>query len=125
MDWLVPMVDSRVAFAARCCLCRWSARFRPGIWKLPEALAEILLLQPRGCPVPLTWGTRSMIVKKLYVGNLSFKATEEQVQSLFSEDRRAAGFADACCETVLPDSREASALPKCATMPKPKKSSQR
>ena len=26
-----------------------------------------------------------MIVKKLYVGNLSFKATEEQVQSLFSE----------------------------------------
>ncbi len=24
-------------------------------------------------------------MKKLYVGNLSFKATEEQVQSLFSE----------------------------------------
>lgn len=29
--------------------------------------------------------TRSSIVKKLYVGNLSFKATEEQIQALFSE----------------------------------------
>jgi RNA recognition motif-containing protein len=28
---------------------------------------------------------RSTTVKKLYVGNLSFKATEEQIQSLFAE----------------------------------------
>src|SRR5579863_10411875 len=32
-----------------------------------------------------TGDTRSTTVKKLYVGNLSFKATEDQVQSLFSE----------------------------------------
>src|ERR1700719_296393 len=30
-------------------------------------------------------GARRTAVKKLYVGNLSFKATEEQVQALFSE----------------------------------------
>src|ERR1700730_17871470 len=42
-------------------------------------------LQPR-MGRPLAAGrTRSTTVKKLYVGNLSFKATEEQVQALFSE----------------------------------------
>jgi hypothetical protein len=46
--------------------------------------AEILLLQPR-VALRLTGGTRSTTVKKLYVGNLSFKATEDQVQALFSE----------------------------------------
>jgi RNA recognition motif. (a.k.a. RRM, RBD, or RNP domain) len=46
--------------------------------------AEILLLQPR-VALSLTGGTRSTTVKKLYVGNLSFKATEDQVQALFSE----------------------------------------
>src|SRR6202035_3664769 len=30
-------------------------------------------------------GARRTAVKKLYVGNLSFKATEEQVQALFAE----------------------------------------
>src|SRR6202035_3206439 len=42
-------------------------------------------LQPR-MGRPLAAGrTRSTTVKKLYVGNLSFKATEEQVQALFAE----------------------------------------
>src|ERR1700722_14080169 len=46
---------------------------------------EILPLQP-SCTRPLAcgrWG--EMNVKKLYVGNLSFKATEEDVQGLFTE----------------------------------------
>jgi cold-inducible RNA-binding protein len=49
-------------------------------------------LRPRSCFFSLRimspavdWGTRSTTVKKLYVGNLPFKATEEQVQELFSE----------------------------------------
>lgn len=37
------------------------------------------------CPPSSVLGTRSTTVKKLYVGNLSFKATEEQVQALFAE----------------------------------------
>src|ERR1700719_882686 len=42
-------------------------------------------LQPR-MGRPLAAGrTRSTTVKKLYVGNLPFKATEEQVEALFSE----------------------------------------
>src|SRR6202161_3068447 len=46
---------------------------------------EILPLQP-SCKRPLACGRRGeMNVKKLYVGNLSFKATEEDVQGLFTE----------------------------------------
>jgi cold-inducible RNA-binding protein len=41
--------------------------------------------QPRNASPSVGRGTRSTTVKKLYVGNLSFKATEEQVQALFSE----------------------------------------
>ena len=49
-------------------------------------------LRPRYCFFSLRitsptvdWGTRSTTVKKLYVGNLPFKATEEQLQELFTE----------------------------------------
>src|SRR5271165_5754111 len=48
-------------------------------------------LRPRSCLFSLAWPCRrpgaqgSTTVKKLYVGNLSFKATEDQVQALFSE----------------------------------------
>ena len=46
---------------------------------------EILPLQP-SCKRPIACGRRGeMNVKKLYVGNLSFKATEEDVQGLFTE----------------------------------------
>ena len=38
-----------------------------------------------GTRASLQRGTRSITVKRLYVGNLSFKATEEQVQALFAE----------------------------------------
>src|SRR5579864_5001747 len=34
---------------------------------------------------PVLAGTRRTAVKKLYVGNLSFKATEEEVGALFAE----------------------------------------
>jgi RNA recognition motif-containing protein len=38
-----------------------------------------------GCDEALVQGTRRAAVKKLYIGNVSFKATEEQVQALFAE----------------------------------------
>src|SRR4029077_16506897 len=50
-----------------------------------SAAAEILFLQPRTHARPLDRRTRRTAVKKLYVGNLSFKATEEQVAALFAE----------------------------------------
>jgi cold-inducible RNA-binding protein len=38
-----------------------------------------------GCDHALVRSTRRAAVKKLYIGNVSFKATEEQVQALFAE----------------------------------------
>lgn len=38
-----------------------------------------------GCKVGLIFGERTKLSKKLYVGNLSFDATEEQVRGLFAE----------------------------------------
>jgi cold-inducible RNA-binding protein len=70
---------------------------------LPQDAAELLgrSLQPVAAAFQLPWvsilplpasrarrwdaGTRRMFVKKLYVGNLSFKATEDEVAALFAE----------------------------------------
>lgn len=67
-------------------LSNWSARFSR-VWPFlrgPPA-AEILSLQPRIGRPGAGQGQRRATVKKLYVGNLSFKATEEQVAALFAE----------------------------------------
>ena len=59
----------------------WGARFSPEPRvDLQLAAAAILPLQPRSaCSLAVKVGTRRTAVKKLYVGNLSFKATEEEV----------------------------------------------
>jgi cold-inducible RNA-binding protein len=55
----------------------WSSTGRP--W------TQVLPLQPRNT-CPLVLGAQGETdVKKLYVGNLPFKATEEDVQALFTE----------------------------------------
>src|ERR1700722_2254163 len=47
--------------------------------------AEILLLQLLSGAPALAGGPRRTAVKKLYLGNLPFKATEDQVAALFAE----------------------------------------
>jgi cold-inducible RNA-binding protein len=47
--------------------------------------AEILLLQLLSGASALAGGPRRTAVKKLYLGNLPFKATEDQVAALFAE----------------------------------------
>ena len=54
-------------------------RVRGRLWTV------ILLLQPRRTRPLALGGARRTSVKKLYVGNLSFKATEEEVGALFAE----------------------------------------
>ena len=51
-------------------------------------------------------------MKKLYVGNLSFKATEEQVAGAVFGNRSAAGFAHAACAIVSRGNLVDSVLPK-------------
>ena len=85
----VPFPESSRLTAAGTCrkmlLSCWSARFGPG-WPFqvgcPRSRSCIFSLALRAF---ILGGTRSATVKKLYVGNLSFKATEEQVQALFAE----------------------------------------
>jgi RNA recognition motif-containing protein len=47
--------------------------------------AEILLLQLLSGVLALTKSQRRTVVKKLYLGNLPFKATEEQIAAMFAE----------------------------------------
>jgi uncharacterized membrane protein YgcG len=47
--------------------------------------AEILLLQLLSGALALTKSLRRTVVKKLYLGNLPFKATEEQIAAIFAE----------------------------------------
>src|ERR1700723_1639173 len=47
--------------------------------------AEILLLQLLNGTLALTRSLRRTLVKKLYLGNLPFKATEEQIAAMFAE----------------------------------------
>jgi cold-inducible RNA-binding protein len=54
-----------------------------GIIELPAAL--ILPLQPPICESPSDRAEGSFKVKKLYIGNLPFQASEEDLQALFSE----------------------------------------
>ena len=47
--------------------------------------AETLLLQLLNGTLALTRSLRRTLVKKLYLGNLPFKATEEQIAAMFAE----------------------------------------
>ena len=67
-------------------LSYWSARFSR-VWPIcaRPPVPRSCLFSLVSCASALAGGIRRTAVKKLYVGNLSFKATEEQIAALFSE----------------------------------------